>query len=220
MATDLKKATRIREVQALLDAFSQQHLTPELAGYVRKLWEQIGRKRNYVITGGKPEIWASAVVYVIARVNFLFDRSNPNYLSPEVICDFFGTKKTTVSARATQIEETCRIRVGQEGLCSTQLSDSLALVQLPNGMVLTKQMAKEMGILGGPRHGDEEDATTAQRHLPQPPLPLPSGRAHLYTLDVCIISGPIAKSFAKNNKVICRTKIGRASCRERVSERV
>jgi hypothetical protein len=46
MAMDPKRAARIKEVQQLLDAFSREHLTPELAGYVRRLWEQIGRKRN------------------------------------------------------------------------------------------------------------------------------------------------------------------------------
>lgn len=147
MATDPKKAARIEEVQGLLDAFSQEHLTAELAGYVRKLWEQIGRKRNYVITGGKPEIWASAVVHVIARLNFLFDRDNPHYLPPDVICDFFGTKKSTVSAKAAEIEKAARIRMGQEGLCSPDISDGLTYVQLSNGMVVSKRMAREMGIL-------------------------------------------------------------------------
>ena len=147
MGTDPKKAARLKEVQELLDVFSQEHLTRELAGYVRKLWEQIGRKRNYMVTGGKPEVWASAVVYVIARLNFLFDRSAPHYLPPDVICGFFGTKKSTVSAKAAEIERTCRIRMGQEGLCSPELSDSLTFVQLSNGMVLSKKMAKEMGIL-------------------------------------------------------------------------
>ena len=32
-----------------------------------------------------------------------------------------------------------------------------------------------------------------------------SGQVHLYTLDVFIISGPIAKKFAKKNRVISRT---------------
>ena len=32
----------------------------------KKLWDQIGRKRSYVITSGTKEVWASAVVYVIA----------------------------------------------------------------------------------------------------------------------------------------------------------
>ena len=147
MASDPKKTARIEEVQALLDAFSQEHLTPELAGYVRRLWEQIGRKRNYVITGGKKEVWASAVVYVIARLNFLFDRSNPHYLAPDVICDFFGTKKSTVASKAAQIEHACRIRIGQEGLCSPEISDSFAFLQFSNGLVISKKMAKDMGML-------------------------------------------------------------------------
>jgi len=70
-----KKQQRIVKVKALLEAFSKEHLSPELSGYVFKLWGQIGRKRNYVITGGKKEVWASAVVYAIARLNFLFDSS-------------------------------------------------------------------------------------------------------------------------------------------------
>ncbi len=147
MTTDAKKTARIEEVQKLLDAFAEEHLTTELAGYVRRLWEQIGRKRNYVITGGKAEVWASAVVYVIARLNFLFDRSNPHYLPPDAICAFFGTKKATVSAKAAEIEKACRIQMGQEGLCSPDISDGLTYVQLSNGMVVSKRMAKEMGIL-------------------------------------------------------------------------
>ena len=147
MALDVKKQVRIEEVETLLDAFSRAHLSPELASYVQKLWGQIGRKRNYVITGGTKEIWASAVVYVIARLNFLFDRSSPGYLPPDTICEYFGTKKTTVAARAKDIERACRIRMGHEGLCMPEISDDLTFVQLSNGMVLSKRMAKEMGIL-------------------------------------------------------------------------
>jgi hypothetical protein len=147
MGSDPKKQARIEEVRALLNAFSQEHLSSDLSDYVHKLWEQIGRKRNYFITGGRKEVWASAVVYAIARLNFLFDRSNPHYMTPDAICDFFGTKKSTVSAKAAQIEKACRIRMGHEGLCSTRISDSLTFIELPNGMVLTKKMAKEKGIL-------------------------------------------------------------------------
>jgi len=67
-------------------------------------------------------------------------------MTPDTICDFFGTKKSTASAKAAQIEQACRIRMGHEGLCSSQISDSLTFVELPSGMVLTKKMAKEMGI--------------------------------------------------------------------------
>ena len=146
---DPKKQARIDEVKALLADFSKQHLAtaPDVAGYIDKLWDQIARKRSYVITGGTKEVWASAVVYVIARLNFLFDKASPNYLTPDTICGYFATKKGTVSARAAEIEKLCRIRVGHEGLCRPEISDELTFVELPNGIVLPKRMAREMGIL-------------------------------------------------------------------------
>jgi hypothetical protein len=146
---DPKKQARVDEVKALLADFSKQHLasTPDIVSYIEKLWDQVGRKRSYVITGGTKEVWASAVVYVIARLNFLFDKASPNYLTADTICGHFGTKKGTVSARAAEIEKACRIRVGHEGLCRPEISDELTFVELSNGMVLPKRMAKEMGIL-------------------------------------------------------------------------
>src|SRR2546427_6723052 len=92
---DPKKQARIDEVKALLVEFSKQHLAsaPDVVSYIEKLWDQIGRKRSYVITGGTKEVWASAVVYVIARLNFLFDKARPNYLTADTICGHFGTKK-------------------------------------------------------------------------------------------------------------------------------
>ncbi len=147
MGQKLEKQQRIAEVQKVLAEFAKEHLSPELSQYVFRLWEKIGRKRNYVITGGKKEIWASAVVYVIARLNFLFDRENPNYFLPDTICTFFGTKKSTVAARASAIEKTCRIQVGHEGLCSQEISDSLTFVRLPNGMVIPTKIAREMGLI-------------------------------------------------------------------------
>ncbi len=147
MDTKEEKERRIQKVLVLLEEFSKEHLSPELSQFVFKLWEQIGKKRRYSITGGKKEVWASAVIYVIARLNFLFDKSSPSHLSPDTICGFFGTKKSTVSARANEIEKVCKIHMGHEGLCSTEVSDTLNFVELPNGLILTKKMAKEMGIL-------------------------------------------------------------------------
>ena len=142
-----KKIRQLAEIKNLLAEFSTQYLTEELAGYVFTLLEKLGRKRAYSITRGKKEVWASAIVYVIARLNFLFDTKNPSYLTADVICDFFGTKKSTVSTKATDIEKACNIRMGEEGLCSSDISDSLSFVQLTNGMIITKKQAKEMRLM-------------------------------------------------------------------------
>jgi hypothetical protein len=37
--------------------------------------------------------------------------------------------------------------MGHAGLCDEEISDGLTFVQLSNGVVLTKRMAKEMGII-------------------------------------------------------------------------
>ncbi len=141
------KEQRINEVKELLEKFATAHLNDEFLEYCYRLWDKIGRKRNYIITGGKKEIWASAVIYAIARLNFLFDSKSSKPLTTDMICNFFGTKKSTVSAKATEIEKMCKIRIGEEGLCSSDISDSLSLVQLSNGMILTKGQAKESGYL-------------------------------------------------------------------------
>jgi len=87
------------------------------------------------------------VVYVIARLNFLFDRDSPNYLTSDQICDFFGTKKSTVSFRASDIEKACKIRMGYEDLCDQSISDSLTYVELPNGMVVPMSFLRERGLV-------------------------------------------------------------------------
>src|SRR5438552_1750088 len=70
-----------------------------------------------------------------------------NYLPPDRICGYFGTKKSTISAKAAEIEKACRIRIGEEGLCSPAITESLQFVELSNGMIVSKRMAREMGLI-------------------------------------------------------------------------
>lgn len=142
-----KKQERAKDMGNLINEFCNQYLNDELHGYAIKLLEKLTRKKTYSITSGKVEIWASAIIYVIARLNFLFDSQRPNYITADTICDFFGTKKSTVGTKATDIEKACKIHIGEEGFCSPEITESFSFVQLPNGMILTKKMAKEMGLL-------------------------------------------------------------------------
>jgi len=143
-----KKQERIQEVQELIGKFGKNFLTKDLTNYCYKIWEELGRKRTIDITRGQKEIWASAVVLVIARLNFLFDKkNNKNYISMDSVYEYYGTKRGSVGLRAAEIEKACKISIGHEGLCSESISDELTFVELPNGMVLTKAMAKKAGII-------------------------------------------------------------------------
>jgi len=131
---------RLEEIEALVVSFCVEHLNEELQGYALRLCNTLGRKRKISIIRGKREIWAASIIYVIARLNFLFDPENALFLSTDTICDFFGTKKSTIGNKATQIENACNLGMGAHGYCNPEISDALTLVELPNGLVIPKSM--------------------------------------------------------------------------------
>jgi hypothetical protein len=158
-----EKSERVQEIKELVQAFCDRHLNEELAGYALKLCDTLGRKRILDVTRGSKEIWAAAIVYVIARLNFLFDRENDYFITADTVCDFFGTKKSTVGNKATQIEKACRIGMGAEGFCSPDISDMLTLVELPDGFVIPKSMLSDFEIVY--EMADDKEAEEIKKFL-------------------------------------------------------
>lgn len=67
-----------------------------------------------VLKEAKKDIWAASIIYVIARLNFLFDKENDYYITSDTICNFFKTKKSTVGNKATEIQKICKLGLGAE----------------------------------------------------------------------------------------------------------
>lgn len=145
--TKTEKKQQLDEIKELVFAFCGEHLNEELAGYARKLCVTLGKKRKIAMTRGKKEIWAASIIYVIARLNFLFDPESEFFLTADTICDFFGTKKSTIGSKATQIEKICNLGLGAAGFCSPEISDALTLVKMPSGLVIPKSMLPEFEVV-------------------------------------------------------------------------
>jgi hypothetical protein len=158
-----EKDERLKEIKELVLAFCEEHLNEELAGYALKLCDMLDRKRKISITRGRKEIWVASIIYVIARLNFLFDPENELFLSADTICDYFGTKKSTVGNKATQIERACDIGLGAEGFCSPEISDALTLVELPNGLIIPKSMLPKPEIVV--EFADEKEEEEFQKYM-------------------------------------------------------
>ena len=161
--THVEKTERLNEIKDLVLAFCEEHLDDELYGYALELCHMLARKRKLSISRGKKEIWAASIIYVIARLNFMFDPENEFFLSADTICDFFGTKKSTVGNKATQIEKACNLGLGAEGLCSPEISDALTLVELPNGLVIPKSMLPGLDIVY--ELADEEESKELEKFM-------------------------------------------------------
>ena len=158
-----KKDERLKEIKELAGSFCVEHLNEELQSYALKLCDTLGRKRKISITNGKKEIWAASIIYVIARLNFLFDTKNELFLSADTICNFFGTRKSTVGSKATQIEKACKLGFGAEGFCSPEISDAMTLVELPNGLVIPKSMLPKSEIVV--EFADEKEEEEFQKYM-------------------------------------------------------
>ena len=154
--TKVGKAKRLNEIRQLVLAFCEEHLNEEMADYALKLCETLGRKRKISINRGSKEIWAASIVYVIARLNFLFDSESEFFLTADTICNFFGTKKSTIGSKASHIENICNLGLGAEGFCSPEISDSLTMVEMPNGLVIPKSMLTELDFVVEAANDEEE----------------------------------------------------------------
>jgi hypothetical protein len=65
----------------------------------------LARKRPSPLVRGKPESWASGIVRVIGRQNFLDDPSQPHHRKMSEIDKGFGVSEATGSAKASAIRK-------------------------------------------------------------------------------------------------------------------
>jgi hypothetical protein len=102
----------------MTDEFCQSHLTDEYAELCRKLAAQLTRKRPSPLERGRPKSWTGAILYTIARVNFLFDPNQTPHMSASQLCELVGVSQGTASAKSTQIMDMlCIIHMHLSGLC-------------------------------------------------------------------------------------------------------
>lgn len=99
------ETTKLKEEQLIemVESFCEECVDEEYKDLSVKLVEKLGRKQDVPFKRGKLEIWASAVIYSLGQINFLFDDSFDPYLTPKDICNYFNTKQSTVSDKARKI---------------------------------------------------------------------------------------------------------------------
>ncbi len=100
---------RMIRIKKSISEFYSLYPNAELAGYAVKLLETIDQNPELNILHGKMAIWTSAIVAVIARLNFLLDRNSDNYMPKRLISSHFGTNIFTVTNKASLIQESCGI---------------------------------------------------------------------------------------------------------------
>jgi hypothetical protein len=135
--------------------FCGEHLNEEYASLARQMAGALARKRPSPLPSGSVEGWACGIMYVLGRVNFLFDPADKPYLTAAELCAAFGVSKSSGAARAKRVEELLRVRgsFDPRWTLPTLLRDSAADVIEVDGITLDlRRFARSAQYLRGGNH--------------------------------------------------------------------
>jgi hypothetical protein len=94
---------------AIGSAAAVKLLDSEFGELVGPLTATLARKRPSPLAHGRPATWAAGVLSVIARTNFLFDKTQVPHCTPEALAAACGVSYSAAAAKARIIEDLCLI---------------------------------------------------------------------------------------------------------------
>ncbi|NQT74250.1 MAG: hypothetical protein HQ553_16015 [Chloroflexi bacterium] len=125
-------------ITGLTNTFNDTHLTEEYADLCRQMTATLCRKRPSPLTKGRPTTWAAAIIYTIARVNFLFDKTQTPHMTATELCKLLGISQNTASSKSTQIMDLLDIMQFQpEWTCPSQMDNNpMAWMIMVDGLIV------------------------------------------------------------------------------------
>ena len=149
MAENLRIPVAMREqagqVIAVTDEVCTEHLDAEYARLARSLVGRLARKRPSPLVRGDARIWAAGVLYVLAQVNFLFDRSQSPHLSSADLAAAVGVKPATMANKAAMINRLLSVGVYEPELTRVAMLEQhpLAWIVEVNGFLVDARRLPE-----------------------------------------------------------------------------
>ena len=92
------------EIVSIASKVAVEHLDAEFAGLVAPLTFALARKRPSPLRSGRAATWAAGVLSVIARTNFLFDKTRTPYCAPDQLAKACAVSYSAAAAKARTIE--------------------------------------------------------------------------------------------------------------------
>jgi len=118
-----KVAEQVAKVKKRIAEFGEKRLHDTYSVLAANLCDAVAASELLRIDRGRVEIWAAAIVYAIAQLNFLFSAETPNHLTPDELCDWFQTKQSTVSNKAYKIRSSLETLHNDERFCAPHITE-------------------------------------------------------------------------------------------------
>ncbi|NJN21476.1 MAG: plasmid pRiA4b ORF-3 family protein [Leptolyngbya sp. RL_3_1] len=213
-------------VVALTDQFSAQHLNAEYAQLIRRAVAALARKRPSPLAKGYAKTWACGATHAMGMVNFLFDSSQPPYISAKDLYDWFGVASSTGQGKSKIVRDLLKTGPMDPDWClPSQLDNNpMAWMIMVNGLILDARSlprpiqieahAKGLipylpeavgGFAGASSASTQGPASTAKTAKTPKTNPSKAANRHrLYVLEVGLLSGPITDDFIEANPAVSR----------------
>lgn len=130
--------TRAEEIFDMIQPFCENYFSEELGKYTYALLLTVQRNRKLNIFRGDINSWAAAIVYIIARLNFLFDKDDAHSVTPDIICDYYKTKINSTKLKADHIIEVCDIVIGDKKFSGRNITSMFDFYKTKVGFVVHK----------------------------------------------------------------------------------
>ena len=131
---------KIKEIKKLIQGFCRKNLDAELNKLATNLLEFITEEPMMNVNRGQSNIWAASIVYVIARLNYCFDPESDTYITINFLCEYFETKKSTTSNKASQIENECEIYPGDQDFSKQEIAEMHNVYMTSEGFIIPVSM--------------------------------------------------------------------------------
>jgi hypothetical protein len=149
MAENLRIPVAMREqagqVIAVTDDVCIEHLDAEYARLARSMVARLARKRPSPLVRGDARIWAAGVLYALAKVNFLFDRSQSPHMSSADLAAAVDVKPTTMANKAATINRLLNVGVYEPELTRVAMLEQhpMAWIVEVNGFLVDARRLPE-----------------------------------------------------------------------------
>jgi hypothetical protein len=143
----LSMRERADEIIAVTDEVCLRGLDAEYARLARRLVARLARKRPSPLVRGETRIWAAAVLYVLAQINFLSDRSQSPHMPAKELAAAVGVKQTTMANKAAMINRLLNIGIFEPELTRVAMLEQhpLAWIVELNGLLVdTRTLPEEI----------------------------------------------------------------------------
>ncbi|MBN1843833.1 MAG: SEC-C domain-containing protein [Deltaproteobacteria bacterium] len=127
-------------IRRMIEDFGREQLDETYTGFALRLCDRLDSGREFSLRRGRPEIWAAAIIHVIAYLNFLFDEERELTITARDLCTFFGVKQQTVANKALQIRRECDLRYGTRDFSAPDIVKMFNFVQTEEGLILPEGM--------------------------------------------------------------------------------